>query len=47
MPHLILEYSANLEADIDIRKLITVVHEAALKTGVFPRGGCRTRAARR
>lgn len=47
MPHLILEYSANLDADIDIAGLVRTIHEAALATGVFPIGGCRTRAMRR
>ncbi|OYU48849.1 MAG: 5-carboxymethyl-2-hydroxymuconate isomerase [Rhizobiales bacterium PAR1] len=47
MPHLILEYSANLDADINIRDLAQALHETALLTGVFPIGGCRTRIARR
>jgi 5-carboxymethyl-2-hydroxymuconate isomerase len=36
MPHLIIEYSANLEADLDLPLLATTIHEAALATGVFP-----------
>jgi 5-carboxymethyl-2-hydroxymuconate isomerase len=47
MPHLIIEYSANLEADLDMAQLAGTIHEAALATGVFPIGGCRTRLARR
>jgi 5-carboxymethyl-2-hydroxymuconate isomerase len=47
MPHLIIEYSANLERAIDIPQLVQAVHAAALETGVFPIGGIRTRAARR
>ena len=47
MPHLIVEYSANLEQDIDISRLVRAVHAAALETGVFPIGGLRTRADRR
>jgi 5-carboxymethyl-2-hydroxymuconate isomerase len=47
MPHLIIEYSANLEADLDIGALCRAIHSAALATGVFPIGGCRTRAERR
>lgn len=47
MPHLIIEYSANLDAAIDIRGLVDAVHAAALETGVFPIGGLRTRAVRR
>ncbi len=47
MPHLIVEYSANLEGTVDIRALVDAVHTAALETGVFPIGGLRTRAERR
>lgn len=47
MPHLIIEYSSNLEADLEPRMLARSLHEAALATGVFPIGGCRTRLARR
>jgi 5-carboxymethyl-2-hydroxymuconate isomerase len=47
MPHLIVEYSANLDRSIDIAVLIEGIHQAALETGVFPIGGVRTRAARR
>ena len=47
MPHLILEYSANLDTDFDIRDLAKALHDTALSTGVFPIGGCRTRIARR
>ncbi|MBV1694498.1 MAG: 5-carboxymethyl-2-hydroxymuconate Delta-isomerase [Hyphomicrobiales bacterium] len=47
MPHLIVEYSANLEPAIDIAALVRALHDAALETGVFPIGGIRTRAERR
>ena len=47
MPHLIVEYSANLEGDVDIPRLLAAVHAAALETGVFPVGGVRVRAERR
>lgn len=47
MPHLVLEYSANLESSIDVAALIRAVHEAAIETGMFPLGGARTRAERR
>lgn len=47
MPHIIIEYSANLECRVDIASLLDQVHEAALATGVFPIGGLRTRAERR
>jgi 5-carboxymethyl-2-hydroxymuconate isomerase len=47
MPHLIVEYSSNLDAAMDIRSLLDAVHAAALETGIFPLGGVRTRAERR
>ena len=47
MPHLIVEYSANLEADLAMREVVDALHAAALETGVFPIGGLRVRASRR
>lgn len=47
MPHLIVEYSANLEPELDVPRLLAALHEAALETGVFPIGGMRTRAEKR
>jgi 5-carboxymethyl-2-hydroxymuconate isomerase len=47
MPHLIIEYSANLENQIDILELVETIHNAALKTGVFELAAVRTRAERR
>jgi 5-carboxymethyl-2-hydroxymuconate isomerase len=47
MPHLIIEYSSNLDAAMEIHALADAVHQAALETGVFPLGGIRTRAERR
>lgn len=47
MPHVVVEYSANLEAALPVNKLLDALHESALRTGVFPIGGLRTRAARR
>lgn len=44
MPHVIVEYSANLAPAIDIKLLLQHIHRAALETGVFPIGGMRTRA---
>lgn len=44
MPHLIVEYSTNLEKRIPVRDLLKRVHEAALASGVFKIGGIRTRA---
>jgi 5-carboxymethyl-2-hydroxymuconate isomerase len=47
MPHLIIEYSTNLDADLPMPALAAAIHAAALETGVFPIGGCRTRLAPR
>jgi len=47
MPHVIVEYSANLDATMDMRALIDALHEAALATGLFDIDGIRTRAVRR
>jgi 5-carboxymethyl-2-hydroxymuconate isomerase len=45
MPHITVEYSANLEPELDIRHAIEVVHEAAVRSGIFELGGIRTRAS--
>jgi 5-carboxymethyl-2-hydroxymuconate isomerase len=47
MPHITIEYSANLESDVAPQRLVDVLHETALASGVFPPGGLRTRAERR
>ena len=47
MPHVIIEYSANLEEDVSPRDLVDRVHATIVATGVFPIGGVRTRAERR
>ncbi len=44
MPHIVIEYSANLRGRLDLPGFLAAVHGAALKTGVFPVGGIRTRA---
>ncbi len=46
MPHFIMEYSANLDDDLDIPTLFEKLNETAIATGVFPIGGIRTRAVR-
>ena len=46
MPHFIMEYSVNLEQDVNIPALMRVIHREAIETGVFPKGGIRTRAIR-
>ncbi len=46
MPHLIVEYSANLENRFDRDGLLDRLHAVALGTGLFPIGGVRIRAYR-
>jgi 5-carboxymethyl-2-hydroxymuconate isomerase len=46
MPHFTLEYSANLDARVDMAKVVEVVRQAAVETGIFPLGGIRVRAVR-
>lgn len=47
MPHLIVEYSANVEDLTDVETLIHALHGAALDTGLAPLDALRTRGARR
>jgi 5-carboxymethyl-2-hydroxymuconate isomerase len=44
VPHILIEYSANLGAELDRTNLLTAMRDAALETGVFPLGGIRVRA---
>jgi 5-carboxymethyl-2-hydroxymuconate isomerase len=44
MPHFTIEYSANLDALIDMGEVVEVVRKAAVETGIFPLGGIRVRA---
>jgi 5-carboxymethyl-2-hydroxymuconate isomerase len=47
VPHIIVEYSANLDEAMPIATLIKNVHQAVLATGISKLGAVRTRAARR
>jgi len=47
MPHIVVEYSGNIENQIDVLKLVEEVHQAALQTGEFETAAVRTRASRR
>ena len=44
MPHMTVEYSANLEQDVDIASFCAVLRDAMVITGIFPLGGIRVRA---
>jgi 5-carboxymethyl-2-hydroxymuconate isomerase len=46
MPHFTIEYSANLDASVDMGKVVELVRKAAVETGIFPLGGIRVRAIR-
>jgi 5-carboxymethyl-2-hydroxymuconate isomerase len=46
VPHFTIEYSANLEARVDMGVVVEVVRRAAVETGIFPLGGIRVRAVR-
>ena len=47
MPHIIVEYSANLEDRLDVAALIADLHQAAIESAVADIVAVRTRAARR
>jgi 5-carboxymethyl-2-hydroxymuconate isomerase len=46
MPHFSIEYSANLDAHVDMTEICEIVRRAAVETGIFPVGGIRVRAIR-
>jgi len=47
VPHVTIEYSGNLDAEIEPMALVRAVHAAVLTQPVFEAVGARTRAARR
>ena len=47
MPHQIIEYSANLDAEFAIDDLVRAMHDTAVTLDCLPTGGIRTRAVRR
>jgi 5-carboxymethyl-2-hydroxymuconate isomerase len=47
MPHITVEYSANLDAKIRIDSFLKVLHDTAVETGIADLAGFRTRAERR
>lgn len=47
VPHLLVEYSANLDPEIQIRALVDHLHLATIATGAFAAGSVRTRAVKR
>lgn len=47
MPHVTIEFSANVAERTDIAALVAAVHDAAIATGFVPADGLRTRAVSR
>jgi len=47
MPHVTVEYSANVAKHHDIQAVVTAVHNAAVAHGLPPIDGLRTRGAAR
>ena len=47
MPHIIAEYSANLEDRLDVQALIDDLHQAAVESQIADLVGIRSRAVRR
>jgi 5-carboxymethyl-2-hydroxymuconate isomerase len=47
MPHVIVEYSANLEGGLDAQKLCDDLHQIVIDSGVAEVAAIRTRAKRR
>jgi 5-carboxymethyl-2-hydroxymuconate isomerase len=47
MPHVIVEYSANIEADLTPQRLVEDIHAAAIGAGVAEALAIRTRLMRR
>jgi 5-carboxymethyl-2-hydroxymuconate isomerase len=46
LPHVLVEYSSNLDGQLDFPRFLTALRDTALSTGVFPLGGIRVRAFR-
>lgn len=46
MPHIVIDYSANLDGLVDLQAVVEAARAAAVETGVFPVGGVRVRTRR-
>jgi 5-carboxymethyl-2-hydroxymuconate isomerase len=44
VPHILIEYSANLSESVDFPRFLRALRASALATSVFPLGGIRIRA---
>ncbi len=47
MPHIIAEYSSNLEDTLDVQALIDALHQVMIESGLAELAAIRTRAERR
>ena len=47
MPHIVVEYTANLEPQLKVATLLQALHKVAAGIEAFPVAGLRTRAERR
>jgi 5-carboxymethyl-2-hydroxymuconate isomerase len=47
MPHVMVEYSGNLDNSMDVQGLLNALHQAMIDSGHAPLEGIRTRAMRR
>jgi len=46
VPHIQITYTANMEADVQERRLVDILHQTAVESGIFPVWGIRTIAQR-
>jgi 5-carboxymethyl-2-hydroxymuconate isomerase len=46
MPHITIEYTSNLDRDLNVPELIDTLHASAAAIEAFPLAGLRTRAVR-
>ena len=46
MPHIMIDYSANMEDAVDMAALCELLRKTGIETGVFPMAGIRVRAFR-
>lgn len=44
MPHVLIDYSRNLEGRVEMPRLLAAIRDAMVATGVFPQAGIRLRA---
>jgi 5-carboxymethyl-2-hydroxymuconate isomerase len=44
MPHILVEYSSNLESKLNVRSLVDELHQTVVQSGLFDLAAIRTRA---